>query len=383
LPTTDPDHLPNIRARTFDVTITERSKSNRTYMFSYSDAGKARGGEILLLKKGDESIMAFRVLRTYDAKKKFAAKRVKRYGDRQTLDNGESYTAIEKLSDIAPPPLDNQEKADLKELEGKGGVPPVAGGKSAAAPTTGDLPVPPTGDLPGTPDGLPPAPGEKTQGGSADKSFDPDLDSSTSPPPAGAVDSGNSKASAEDLDQGDDDQLNIEVKEILPLDKNSQWLSGVIGYFRANTYVAPGSGNVSSPTYFTGGGVRYGTTLGKQVFLRRQALQDSVVLEAGVYLYRLLNYAPGSIGDAYTVAPLIISLRYNLQFSEQFAMFFYAGIDKSSVIAYANAPTGATDQLNTIFPAGGAGLTFEVGPSWDARADLGYDTFAISLMLRF
>jgi hypothetical protein len=265
---------------------------------------------------------------------------VRRYGSYRILDPGDSYLAIEKVGDVVLPPPTAQDKADLKELEGK--APDAPPGDAAPPPTA-------------------PAP--------AVQAYDPDLDAGTSPPPSGAVDSDSAKDNPHDDDDDDDSRFGATIEEVSPLDPHSQWLTLEFGYFNNDN------------NYFAGGGLRYGLSLGKMIFLRRAHLQDSLAIEAGAFLYKVINFK--TQGDAYTIASLIGTARYNILFSENFGIFFYGGVMQNFVTDVVGGDPTTQAQLQSYLPAAGAGLMFRVGPSWEARVDLGYEMLGLGLILRF
>ena len=367
LPTPEPtvpspaSTLPEIEARDFSVKVVQRSKSAKIYLFDDLSDAKTRAGKILLLRQESNLIMAFRVLKTYPDKKQFAAKRVRRYGEVQVLEPQAAYMALEKVGDVVIPPPTAQDKADLKELEAG----PNASVSSDAAP-------PPTADSTSNPPPLAPIPEVQA--------YDTDLDAATTPPPAGAADSENSGAKKSGEEEEDAlAHLGAAIDEVNSIDTNRQWLTAGIGYLRNNTV----SG---SPAYYAGLGLRYGLTLGKMLFLRRAHVQDSVAAEAGAFYYKILNYN-NQEGNAYEVLPLIGTFRYNILFSENFGIFFYAGIVQNMVTSVAGGTEAEQAQyksaLHSTFPAAGGGLLFRVGPNWDARVDLGIDQATLGLVLRF
>ena len=335
--------LPEIEARSYDSKTVRRSTSNRTYLLDSPEGVEPRVGRVVLLKESDAPVMGLRVLKTYPDKKQFAAKRIRKYGSRDILEDGSSFKTIEKLNDIgAPPPQSIQDKRDLNELEK----------------TT-----------------QPPSPAEGlVVGGKSEKNYDPELDIETSPPPEGAVDSEGSEGDPTFNSEQDEDTSDLTVDEIFPIDTNHQWLTAEFAYI-AN-YAAGGG-----YSYYTGGGLRYGITVGKMIFLERPKVQDSFVIEGGLFLYKILNYVQQN--DAYTVVPLIATGRYNIQFSDTYAIFLYGGLVKSFVAGSAQSTGDTVNSLSGVIPAVGAGMLFGIGPHWDLRLDAGLDMIGVGLVLRF
>jgi hypothetical protein len=340
--------LPDIKAREFAVTIAKRSTSTRVYVFDDVTGAQTSVGKILLLKHEGEPIMAFRVIKTYPDDKQFAAKRIRRYRDVRTLDIGGNYAALEKVTDVAAPPPTAQDKADLKELENKPATEPEA--QASAAPTA------PAGPAPEV------------------SAYDPDLDAATSPPPSGGVDSENKNGKPEFDEEEDDSKLGQTIEEAYPIDPSTHWITGGFGFFRDNAGPA-GSG------YFAGGGIRYGFTLGRMLIMKRAQIQDALVVEGGIFYYKILNFVAQN--DAYAVLPLILTARYDLLFGENLGLFFYAGLMHNSVTSSSGANPDVVTALGSTLPAAGTGVLFRVGPSWDARLDVGFDVIGAGLVLRF
>ena len=132
---------------------------------------------------------------------------------------------------------------------------------------------------------------------------------------------------------------------------------------------------------YEGGGVRYGLSLGRMVFLRRAHVQDSIAVEAGAFFYKIINFQ--SQGDSYSVLPLVGTVRYNVLFGENFGIFFYGGVVQNTVTQVSAGDPDVQASLQRVLPAAGGGLLFRVGPNWNARADLGYDMVGLGLTLRF
>ena len=76
------------------------------------------------------------------------------------------------------------------------------------------------------------------------------------------------------------------------------------------------------------------------IFLKSNSAQDSFTLEGSLYIYKILNFVDD--GDAFTVMPVIGSLRYNVALSEGFGFFFNAGLFRSLVSGTNDASSQAT-----------------------------------------
>lgn len=334
-PKQEPAAMQMIEARSFAVTTLKRSRSLRMYQIEDKSGTLPAEGKILLLRRGILPIMGLKVMKQYPESRSFAAKRMLIYDNRRALDINENYEALEKIGESTITPPSPQDQVDLKELESP--VPP---------------PPPPPSDFPGT-DSPPPPPDL------------PPTDDLLPPPPPPVT----------------QDEIPLEshnalvVEEIKPLDPFRHWISATIG----GSLNTNADGNL---THYMSAGARYGVTLAKSLFLEGPKIQDSLVLEAGASLYQVSSYQD-SVQDSYTILPVTGTLRYNFQLSETFGLFVYGGVVKNFITASNNADIIGTTYLGGIGPAAGVGAYYTMGPSWNLRADLGYDTLALGLMLRF
>ncbi len=329
---TEDEKLPEILAETFHVKIIRKSKSSRIYLLEDLDNRQPKPGHLLLLREQNQPVMAFRILKDYLEEKKIAAKRIRRYPNYPTLADGQSFLAIEKISDINPP-WSNEDREDLKELESKENLRNI-------------LKV---------------------------KVYDPELDATVTP----HNNSDNHEPDlSEEPDADADHQQNITVEQMELMDLNRSWLTAGFGYVRNNG--PPGSGG---SYLFTSGNLRYGYTIGKLVFLDKARIQDSLTVDGGIYVYKELNFE--TQGDSYTVLSFSAALRYNILFSKTFGIFLQLGILQNNVISATLSESDGLAALNSIVPIAGTGLLFEMGPSWFIRTDLGYDSIGVNLVLRF
>lgn len=314
------EKLPDIEAKTYPLRVIRRSNSNKIYLVEDPQDRKPELGRILLLKKEEEAILAFRVVKQYPDKHFLALKRVRKYGSNRYLDDGDTFTAVEKLGDLHPPPLTAQDRRDLGELEGENGLKP--------------------------------------------KPYDPDLDAGTTPPPKDEI-----------IDE-DDLTDTYTVEETHLLDLNNHWITGGFGYIRNAAPPAQGGSY-----YFSAGNLRYGVNVGKLVFVKAPKIQDSFTLESGIYFYKALGFV--TLTDSYTLLSLFGAIRYNLITSRSFGFFFYLGLTQGVILSSTNADATALATLGSLLPAAGAGILFEVGPNWYTRVDIGLDSIGLNLVLRF
>ncbi|MCM2322316.1 MAG: hypothetical protein NDJ90_03545 [Oligoflexia bacterium] len=388
--------LPDIEARTFNVKVLRKSRSGRVILFEAPTEAAPAVGRVLLLKRDGAPAIGMRVLKLYPDKPGFAAKRLRDYVDTDLLNSGNALFAVEKISDLAPPPPPPQtaaDRADLRELEQWDAAERTPDAPKAPASLTEpganlaaleSTKEPGAGQEPPTPE-APPA--EAAVGGEA-------LAAETTAAETSAAETGTAEtpaenteaapaenesaenAPAEDLPPEEEDEslLGLAIKEIPDLDPHRHWLSLAIGQL------------ANGGDYFTGAGLRYGITVKKLLFLHSAESQDSLALEGGIFNYNITGYVEAQ--DSFMVLSPTGALRYNIYFRDDFGIFFYGGLAYHYATATSDIPSAAEAAetallLSGITPALGAGLVFRVGPNWDARIDAGLDIVGLSLMLRF
>jgi len=378
MPARAEDNLPSIDARTFDVTVQRRSRSGRVYLFETPSQEPLHVGKLILLRQSDLPVMAFRVLKDYPEKNQFAAKWMRRYRNIPQIEPKQQYLAVEKLADRNAPPLTEQDRAELKEIESDSLPPPPDQGAPLEEAKPAPNSTPPT-----TSDGSDTTSGKTPGAASGAPSYDADLDATTTPPPKNNVESTLGSELTPADEQELDDLKSITAEELVPLDRDKNGVTVGFGFFRNNASTAD-----QSSGYLGGLDIKYAHTLRQYLYFKRKNLQDSLMLEGGFGYYKLISYAAQN--DSYTVVPFTVTLRYNLLFNENFGTFGYIGLNKNFVAASAaasSADSGAVQeaarQLNSFNPAIGVGVLFRVGPSWYIRMDAGYDLIGVALLLRF
>lgn len=371
------EKLPDIEARIFDLNVARRSRSERVYLLAPLDktAELPLEGRVLLLKKDSSPAMAVLILKVYPETFQFAGKKVRAYDSFEKLNPGDKFKSVQKISDIipAPPEQTPQDRADLREIEAKpttAPLPPLPNPAQAVEPAL--VPSSEASKAGVAPDAPPPPPGGSSAVVSPE--ITPEASpSQTPPPPPGAI---SEPVKSDSDDESRDDQSSVIIEEINPLDTNRFGISAELAFIRNAAPQTVGSG------YYVGGGIRGSLELGQSVFLKGARLQDSLGVELGVFNYRVAGFKIPA--DSFTLYPIIGTLRYSLIFSEDFSLYFYAGL----VYNLITSNTAATDadsiaQLGQVQPAGGMGLLFRVGPSWYTRVDLGIDMIGLGLVLRF
>ena len=345
-----PSPEPGIEAKEFDVKYIRASTSKNIYLFEQTSQQPSeelpQPGRILLLRVAEktsepemglpEPVMAIRVLKTYPELKQFAGKRVQSYPKSDSLEPLGQFKALEKTGDIIPPVQTSQDKADLKELE----TPPA---------TPGVSPSPS------------PSPSPKVD---AKASAKEEEDGSTE----------EAKVSEASDDEEKDSGQATTIEEAPDVTYTPHWLTLEFGLLKNNT----GSG---STTYLSAGGLRYGYSVLHMMALRKPTLYDSLTLEGGLFYYKVLGFFVSN--DAYTVVPIVGTVRYNIHFGESKGFFIYGGLMKNNVISQINGTDANIALLGSANIAAGVGFMLQIGPGWEGRLDLGLDTIGAGIMLRF
>jgi hypothetical protein len=401
-PHTITQSLPPIQARKFNVRVVQLSHSENLYVLEDDAPERPLIGHIILLKSGQDPVMAFRVLRTYPGKRQFIGRKVRRYGDHLRLDLDSQFEALEKIGELAPPPpappTTVQEDQEIQDLENDQGLLP--GPESIPAPSPSPSPSleasEPEPELAPTPEptetavpqqqsapapsdseleslersldqaGADPAP-QPTEAPSPDPTPPSDTAEAAPAPPAETTD--------EEEEADSDRTLALAIQEVEPMDRAHNGVTLEFGSFR--NFSAGGS----SYGYFGGGGFRYALTPFHMIFASSRSVQDSLSFEGGMFFYKALNY--GTTHAAVTVMPLIGTVRYNLLFSSNLGLFFYGGGMRNQVIGSSQATQAAIARLSSILPAFGGGMIFRIGPGWEFRFDTGTDMIGAGLVLRF
>lgn len=204
--------------------------------------------------------------------------------------------------------------------------------------------------------------------------YDPELDAGSSPPPDERLEAMNRKLMTDD-DDAHDPLDEISAQELEIFDKDRNWFSLEMGYMR-------NSGANGESNYYSAVGIRYAMNIGEFLFLKGYKTQDSLSLDFGTFIYKVLNYESTS-GDSYTIAPFLVNLRYNILFQENMGFFLYGGLVKNFVISEYQSSTEAVDALSGFSPAAGVGFIYTIGPRWQLKTALGLDSITAGIVLRF
>lgn len=336
--------LPDIEAKTYTLKTLKMSTSKKVYLLEVTsvpsasaapsgpdvaganiagiDAQTPPTGKILLLRLDGQNIMAMRVLRSLAGTKQLFAKRIKAYDGNSQLELSKEYTAIEKISDIVPPPPTEQDKADISEV----------------------MPAP-----------LP---------------FDPELDAGSSPDPGAAPPEPSGTE-----EKSDEPPLGAAVEEHnTPFEKYDNWVSLGLAALRSNPSY-----------YFYGTKIGYSRDLADRIFTFEDNRIDTFSIDLAFAYYQIVGFGVNATysGGSYTMMPLMASLRYTYYYHENFGIFGYIGGNYGLVLSSTNPDSAELTNLQTVNPAIGVGFIVRVGPQWYTRLDAGYDMIGLSLMLRF
>jgi hypothetical protein len=346
---------PNIEAKVYDVTVIRPSRSGRVYLFTKPEAsgGLPADGKIFLLRDADRPVMAFRVLKTYPASGRIAAKKILPYPGFDSLEKRASFRAFEKVGDrIAPVPPSSEDLSDLKELEaGTPEEPPLE--SAPATEPAGNIP-------PETPVEVPP-------------------DAQTAVPTDGSAPVAE-LPSEEEPTQGhvaaDDEFLEEPKDENLELSGTEE--EDEIGNYYPNQFtMAVGllfNGNVPGPNPKFGGG-----------FLYARNLMPSLALEGGLYYYRSTGALPEGSSNivTMTVIPLTANIRYQQSLNAAWTGYIYGGMTFSYISSQIGATKRQVASASSPLPSLGVGAFLQTGPNWYLRFNLGYPESTIGIMLRY
>lgn len=432
--------LPEIVATTFPVQVLRRSQSNRVYLFRDQEVRKPQMGRIVLMRRGGTNAMAFRIIRTYDQGTKFAGSRIKAYGTVTRLNVTDPLKAIEKLGDFFPPRTPEEvelDEEDLQEIEAEDPQlvtdpveePDGLDDDFFVAPAPEEDPLGEDDILEEVPKTAAPsdqaiaaqaaseedaiddadweeddseeedfdedefaedeAPTEEEEienfedvnfdGEDGDEEiesdvvtaaplkiepYDEELDRTTSPLPSQGADA---SVAGNELES-------IMVDDPKPPQFDNHWAMVTMGLMRNAT--------VSGAGFYTGGGIKYGLTVRRDLFLRKSTYRDSFTIEGALSGYSVVNF-DANFGDSYSVFPLAVTGRYNLHLNDDFGLFGYLGLTKNLVLAQVNGTLEAVDALDAFVPSVGLGSFIRIGPRWWIRTDIGYDLIGLGVALRF
>lgn len=344
------EDLPEIEARKFEISIHRVSQTGRVYLIDDKDNSKPRVGKVLLIKKNllSSPIMAIRVIRVYEDKNEFAAKRIKRYANNDSLSPDATYLAIEKISDLKPyQTIEDEElndEAELDELEKPEELLP----QTAAAEV------------------------EEIKKENKKPAFRTALPSTSK---MDSVLDEEAKADFAENPDSEDDQVNdLVAKESNLLDPDRHMVG-------ADFALVSNAENTGSTAYYAGASFRYGLTLIRRSFFTGRHFQDSLTIEGIAFYYRILNFT--GVNDSYTLLPLSGIGRYNFHFSEKLTLFVYGGVIYNYVLSNFEGTAAALQSLGGVKVAAGGGVLIKIGPRWNLRASGGIDSVSVGLALRF
>lgn len=339
--------LPNIEARRFESKPIQKSSSGRVYLFTADRSKLPNPGVILLVHDQDKPILAFRVLRSDSGRGEFAAKKIRRYDQAHELEMNHSYLMMEKVADVISPPASENAIEEIAPTKFENAAivqntSPIQENITPLAPTENTL-APPVNQETINP-----------QQRLNVNSFDSELDGSGAP---------------------EEDYYPSEIEERIILNPFDHSIGAMIGSFRNLTNISQSSG------IYSGFGMNYAQVLARDLFASLNAPQDAVNIEFGFAYYTIQNIEP--YDDAYTMMPLTAQFRYDLQFSNTFALFVYGGLQYNFKIGATNELDTTVEQIQGIQPTVGGGMLYTLGPHWFLRVDLGWDKMAAGLTLEW
>jgi hypothetical protein len=329
-------NLPDIEARLYRVKTQTVSRTGSVYLLKRLAASKPPADaqydsipaerKLLVLKTGETNIMALRVLKDLPDSGAIIAKKIREYDDLHVLPMSQEYVAVEKISDLLPPPPTEQDKKDIEEV-----APPLA--------------------------------------------YDPELDAGSSPAPNAAAEEEDEKILGRVADDNEDHPF------------RHHWVSVVGGLF-SNT--PNGYQGLDLQYYLAGGlkyqydfkeriwyksgktydtlGIEGGLFLYKIVGLNSLGGDSYTVLPINAVLrytiYPTENFGYSFYGGIEHNAVLVSTPPTGLTSSDS---------TFQSTISH----------LSSTLPALGVGANYRFGPGWYVRADIGIDMLTVGLSLHF
>lgn len=363
-----------IEAIVYDIRTIRPSRSGRVYLFEKFDQDLPVDGKIFLVRSGEEPIMALRVLKTYPATQRIAAKKLRAYPGHEVLSRGSNYRAFEKTGDlmVAPVPPTPEDLSDLKELE--------------------DLPPPPLEDeiaadaasLPRAAEAveaLTPAeelPAEAVEAPTPAEVPSPEELPTEEPlsdfPAETSPEEGAGEVVAESVPSSEQDERVAEsnfTDEDLELKTVEETTENDLYYPNQVSFVAGMLPNkkVPGPTNKFGGGLLYSRGIG-----------PSLAVEGGFYYYKSTDTANDI---SMTVTPFVGNLRYQYALNPIWTLYGYGGFIFVRVADSIGASVKLLREVQVLSPAIGVGAFIQTGPNWYIRLNLGIDSFTAGAALRF
>lgn len=351
----EPERVRSIEAEEFRVRFLKTSRSGKIYLFEDLADNRPRPGRILLIKQGNDDILAARVLKNYSGK--FAAKVVLPINP---VKPDTEYRAIKKLGDKIV--------ALIKERENRGK-------DLDASKTDEDLAKEVAPDDNELDRGIP-QPKAKTKPASAkpEGTSGPASLSKNSKMPEPLFNREGGEIDSFELNE-EEAFADITVQDDLPIEQHRHAFSFEYGSIK----------NVdkdSKPATYSSYGARYGFNLWRMAMLQRKNIQDMFTLELGLFYIPISNFA--KIGDNVVVYPLIGTLRYSVLLGESISLFAYTGFSRGSVSEGPDQSlAGQHAKLARAKALFGVGGMLKIGPAWAARIDVGSDMFGIGAVLKF
>jgi len=108
-----------------------------------------------------------------------------------------------------------------------------------------------------------------------------------------------------------------------------------------------------------------------------------LVFETGFYYYRASGPVE-DVGDVtLTVVPVVGQLRIQKQYGNLWTLYGYGGFLYPFVASQIGATNTYLRQIQVISPALGVGAFLQTGPNWYLRLNLGIESIALGVMLRY
>lgn len=352
-----------IEAKVYDIRTIRPSRSGRVYLFEKFDSDLPVDGKIFLVRNGAEPIMALRVLKTYPATQRIAAKKLRSYPGHEILPRGSNYRAFEKTGDrmVAPVPPTPEDLQDLRELEE---LPPAPMEEESAVDAEPSSPpqleeevVLPAEEPPPEPmDEIPPAETLAEIPPVSDEAAAPDEDvpSEDSTP-----------EQVERVAESNFTDEDLELKTVEETTENDLYYPNQISFVAG---MLPNK-KIPGPASKFGGGLLYSRGIGPRL-----------AVEGGIYYYKSTD---SETGISMTVTPLVGNLRYHYVLNPIWTLYGYGGFIFPRVANQVGASTKLLREVQVLTPALGVGAFIQTGPNWYVRLNFGIDSLTAGAALRF
>lgn len=373
-PTLDKKTFATIEAESFPIRLVKKSTSGNVLLFDDVSENKPNPGKILLLKDSSEPIVAIRVLKNYDKNidetdkrkdTKFAGKIVLNFKDPSI---GSEYRALKKLGDRIIDLIKQEEVRQQKKAEDIEKTDEELAKEISPDDEELDrgIPVPKKIE------------NKESPAKAKEKAKEKEKKEVTKAEPlfdkyGNELEAG-SDGELPPLLPGDDSLEQTAINEDKPYEPSKHAIS-----FEYASILNVDRDQL--PANYSALGLRYNHSVWKNLLFKRKQFVDRVSFELSLFYYSIGSFVYSD--DVVTVFPVIFTPRYNVELTDNFMVYLYAGIMKNFATQSDGKEIIDTSVLEGFLPSLGIGLNIKFGPGWAARVDFGTDLFGIGAVLKF